>query len=221
MNCREEDDLERATEIQEKLRSWMDEGGHRDKDKDRAMRLEKEQQTESYPIAKMQQRMEKVLGQEQREREITRKEVALLRQELRIESEGLALLRRERSCARDELYKEQEARARDRSIVVELENLLAESIRREEVCREQLKSERKKVLQGEASKTKMDTQEEEHKMRRGSCERMRRRWRLNCIRPRRGRGGKMTRCWEGPNCWKMSFTGKQNGQMLWRLSCMG
>jgi hypothetical protein len=59
MNCREEDDLERATEIQEKLRSWMDEGGHRDKDKDRVMRLEKEQQTESDPIAKMQQRMEK------------------------------------------------------------------------------------------------------------------------------------------------------------------
>ena len=59
MNCREEDDLERATEIQEKLRSWMDEGGHRDKDKDRVIRLEKEQQTESDPIAKMQQRMEK------------------------------------------------------------------------------------------------------------------------------------------------------------------
>jgi len=164
MNCREEDDLERATVIQEKLRSWMDEGGHRDKDKDRAMRLEKEQQTESYPIAKMQQRMEKVLGQEQREREITRKEVALLRQELRIESEGLALLRRERLCVRDELYKEQEARARDRSIVVELENLLAESIRREEVCREELKTECKKVLQGEASKARMEAQEEEHEI---------------------------------------------------------
>jgi len=193
MNCREEDDLERATEIQEKLRSWMDEGGDRDKDKDRAMSLEKEQQTESDPIAKMQQRMEKgpfatatadvaaflmpallffvadmerqpVLEQEQRERESARKEVALLRQELRIESEGLALLRRERSCARDELYKEQEARARDRSIVVELENLLAESIRREEVCREELKTECKKVLQGEASKARMEAQEEEHEI---------------------------------------------------------
>jgi hypothetical protein len=100
--------------------------------------------------------------QEQRDWESARRQVALLRQELRIESEGLALLQWERSCARDELYKEQEARAHDRSSVVDLENLLAESIRREEVCREELKCERKKVLEGEASKARMEAQEEEH-----------------------------------------------------------
>lgn len=98
---------------------------------------------------------------EQRERESARKEVTLLREELRIESEGLALMRLERYHALNELRKEQEARAQGTGSAGELEKLLAESMRREEVCKEQLKSERKKVQQGLKGKARIEAQEEE------------------------------------------------------------
>lgn len=82
---------------------------------------------------------------EQRQRILARTEETQLRQELRIESETLALVRWERWCARDEVRKEKQGRECEQKRIVELETLVADMMHKLEHLEEELTSERENV----------------------------------------------------------------------------